>query len=544
MFSSRAISCLTLALLPIMTESISRAQEVKQKNELAWSLRYDPKTLDPAKVDDQASEAVRYLTGGVLLRVNRSTQAIECALAESWSLSPDGRAVTFHLRKGLRFSDGEPLGSADVASTLKRLLSPATSAPVAEEFLNPVQVSIDTPDPLTVRVHLPVRIVSIAKVFDEIAIEPAERPSGSRVTAGPFWVASYKRGEFIVLERNPYYWKHDPQGVHLPYLASLHLDILSNREQDQLRFVRGQYQVIENLPAENYKVLAGTSAQSVHDLGPSLNTEQMWFNQAANAPLPPWEKEWFQSRAFRVAVSQAIHRSDLVRIAYDGHATPANGFISPGNVMWYNQRLPPIREDTRAALQLLEKEGFRKRGDTLFDLRGHPVKFSILTNAGNRSREKMASLIQQDLAALGMQVSVVTLDFPALIERLMHTESYEAAMLGLSNVESDPSSMLNVWLSSSPNHQWNPSEEKPATEWEAEIDHLMQLQASASDQRERRRATDRVQQIVFEQQPFIYLVYPNVLYAVSPSLSGVQASVLQPTVLSNIDLIRWNEARH
>jgi peptide/nickel transport system substrate-binding protein len=544
MFSSRAISCVTLALLPLLVESVSRSQQAEQKNELAWSLRYDPKTLDPAKVDDQASEMVRYLTGGVLLRVNRSTQAIECALAESWSLSPDGHTATFHLRKGLRFSDGAPLSSADVASTLKRLLNPATAAPVAEEFLTPAQVSVDTPDPLTVRVHLPTRVVSIGKVFDEIAIEPADRPSESRITAGPFVLASYRRGESLVLDRNPYYWKHDPQGAPLPYVASVHLDVLSNREQDQLRFVRGQYQVIESLPAENYTLLAKTSAQSVHDLGPSLNTEQMWFNAAANAPLPPWEKEWFQSRTFRVAVSQAIHRSDLVRIAYDGHATAANGFISPSNVVWYNQHLAPIREDSRGALQLLEKEGFHKSGDTLFDPKGHPVKFSILTNAGNRSREKMASLIQQDLAALGMQVNVVTLDFPALIERLMHTQSYEAAMLGLSNVEPDPSSMLNVWLSSSPNHQWNPSEKKPATEWEAEIDRLMQLQASASDQKERRRAIDRVQQIVFEQQPFIYLVYPNVLYAVSASLSGVHASVLQPTVVSNIDMIRWNETRH
>jgi peptide/nickel transport system substrate-binding protein len=155
----------------------------------------------------------------------------------------------------------------------------------------------------------------------------------------------------------------------------------------------------------------------------------------------------------------------------------------------------------------------------------------------------MAYLIQQDLAVLGIQVNVVTLDFPALIERLMHTQSYEAALLGLSNVDPDPSSMMNVWLSSSPNHQWNPSEKKPATDWEAEIDDLMLLQASTPIEKERKRATDRIQQIVFDQQPFIYLVYPNMLYAVSSSLSGVELSVLQPGVVSNIDMIRWKEAK-
>ncbi len=529
-----------LSLVPI---GILNAQATAGSTQMAWSLKYDPKTLDPAKVDDQASEMVRYLTGGVLLRINRRTQQLEPALAESWSLSPDGRLVVLHLRSGLRFSDGSPLGALDVASTLKRVLDPATAAPVAEEFLSPHDVSVDTPDSLTVRVHLPKRVVSIGKIFDEIAVEPGNRPSASQVSAGPYVVVEYRRGEFIRLQRNPHYWRHDSSGVQLPYVATLRLDILSNREQDQIRFIRGQYDLIDSLPAENYSFLARKNGQSVHDLGPSLNTEQLWFNQAAGSALPVWEKEWFQNRVFRTAVSQAIHRADLARIAYHGHATPANGFISPANTVWYNRNLETIHEDSQQAMQMLEKEGFRKISGDLVDRDGHPVKFSILTNTGNRSRERMASLIQQDLAALGMKVTVVTLDFPALIERLMHTQSYEAALLGLSNVDPDPSSVMNIWLSSSPNHQWNPSEKKPATAWEAEIDQQMQLQAETLNEKDRKHAFDRVQQIAFDQQPFIYLVYPNMLYAVSPLLAGVELSVLQPGVVSNIDMIHWKEGR-
>ncbi|WP_157477583.1 ABC transporter substrate-binding protein [Granulicella tundricola] len=510
--------------------------------ELAWSLKYDPKTLDPAKVDDQASETLRFLTGGVLLRMNRQTQEIQPALAASWSVSPDGRTATFHLRAGLRFSDGSALTSADVVSTLKRVLDPATAAPVAEEFLTPAQVTVEAVDPLTIRIHLPTRIVALGKIFDEIAIEPANHPSASRITAGPYTLAEYKRGESLRLQRNPYYYKRDAAGAQLPYLSTLHLDILANREQDQMRFVRGQYQLIDGLAAENFKLLSQGNAANMHDLGPSLNTEQMWFNQAASAPIPDYEKAWFQSRSFRTAVSLSIHRADMARIAYDGHATPANGFVSPANTMWHNNQLKPIHEDTNAALQMLASEGFHKTAGQLVDRTGHPVKFSILTNTGNRSREKMAQLIQQDLSSLGMTVNVVTLDFPALIERLMHTQSYEAALLGLSNVEPDPSSMMNVWLSSSPNHQWNPSEKKPATDWEAELDQQMKLQAEAPNQKARKLAVDRVQQIVYDQLPFIYLVYPNALYAVSSSLSGVEFSVLQPGVVSNIDQIRWKDS--
>lgn len=530
---------LTLGAAMVLAPAISaRTQATPATGEIAWALNYDPKTLDPAKVDDEASELVRYLTGGVLLRLNRSTQTMEPALAEAWTISPDGRLVTLRLRPGLRFSDGSPLSSADVAATLRRVLNPATGAPVAEEFLAPAKVQIETPDPLTVRVHLAERVVSIASVFDEIAIEPANHPSEGRVTAGPFFVSEYRRGESLRLTRNPYYFKHDAKGNALPYLSSVHLDILTNRETEELRFARGEYALLDKVPADGSEALSRRLPGSVHDLGASLNTEQMWFNQAPSSPLPGYEKAWFTNRAFRNAVSQAIHRTDLARIAYNGHATPANGFISPANTVWYNHALPPANANPSAAMQLLAQAGFHKQGSVLLDHDGHPVKFSILTNAGNRSRERMATLIQQDLAALGMQVNVVTLDFPALIERLMHTQDYEAALLGLSDVQPDPSSVMNVWLSSSPNHQWNPSEKTPATPWEAEIDRLMHSQAASGDMRVRKAAVDRVQTIVAEQQPFIYLVYPNVLCAASPALEGIRFTVLQPDVVSNIETAR------
>jgi peptide/nickel transport system substrate-binding protein len=171
------------------------------------------------------------------------------------------------------------------------------------------------------------------------------------------------------------------------------------------------------------------------------------------------------------------------------------------------------------------------------------VKFSILTNSGNATRLKMAALIQQDLAKLGMQVTVVPLDFPALIERLMRTQDYEACLLGLENVDPEPNAMMNVWLSSSSNHQWNPSEKTPASPGEAEIDRAMNQQGSSLQLADRKRAVDRVQQIVADQQPFIYLVYPNALYAISPRLQGVQPAVLQPGLVWNIEHLRQQGAR-
>ncbi len=510
----------------------------KLPGELAWSIRYDPKTLDPAKVDEQASEMVRYLTGGVLVRINRQTQQPEPELAASWSVSPDGRTLIFHLREGLRFSDGSALTSRDVAWSLRRVLTSAVAAPVAEEFLHPESVTIETPDALTIKIHLAERVIGAVKIFDEIAMEPADRPSEGRITCGPFVVAEYKRGQFVRLKKNPNYWRRDAAGVQLPYASGVRLDVVSNREQETTLFQRGDYDLIDSLSPEYYGVLARRNGAAVRDLGPSLNTEQMWFNQAPAAPLPEYEKAWFQNRGFRVAISQAIHRADLARIAYSGHATPAVGFISPANAAWFNTGLQYPHEDVAQATRLLANSGFHRSGNTLYDAGGHAVAFSILTNAGNTARQKMVTLIQQDLGALGIQVSVVTLDFPALIERLMHKQDYEACLLGLTNVDPDPNTMMNLWLSSSPNHQWNPSEKTPATPWEAEIDTQMKIQASSLNDRERKRAVDRLQQIVADQQPFIYLVHPNMLYAVSPQLSGVQPSVFQPGLVWNIETIR------
>jgi len=536
-------SLASVVFIAILALSAACQSFPRSPGELAWAIHYDPKTFDPAKVDDQASELVRYLTGGVLLRFNRRTQEIEPQLAESFRVSSDGRVVVFKLRENLRFSDGSPLTSADVVWSLRRILAPATQAVVAEEFLSPLEVTADALDRLTVRIHLPKPIIGVGKIFDEIAIEPVSRPSEGHITSGPFFVTGYQRGQFVHLTRNPNYWRRDSSGERLPYATGLRLDVLNNREQEISLFLRGDYDLIDGISPDHFALVAQKSPASVRDLGASLNTEQLWFNQSSIAALPDFERVWFRNRGFRVAIAMAVHRNDLARIAYGGHATAAFGFISPSNMLWYSKKVNYPHENVADAQRLLAESGFHRNGSQLFDSSNHPVQFSILTNAGNPARYKMATLIQQDLSALGMQVTIVTLDFPALIERLMDSQNYEACLLGSANAETDPSSMMNIWQSSSPNHQWNPSEKTPATDWEAEIDRLMQLQASNSAQDARKAAVDKVQQIVADQQPFIYLVFPNVLQAVAPQLQGVQPVILSPGLVWNIESIRREEWR-
>jgi peptide/nickel transport system substrate-binding protein len=203
----------------------------------------------------------------------------------------------------------------------------------------------------------------------------------------------------------------------------------------------------------------------------------MWFNQVASAPIPEYKRAWFRSTNFRRAISEAINRDDLSRVVFNNHAQPAVGPVSPANKFWFDSRQNPQPYRPDSAKQRLQADGFRLQNGVLFDKNGNTVEFSIVTNAGNKPRERMAVMVQEDLGKLGMKVNVVTLDFPSLIERITQKFNYEAALFGFRNVDLDPNGQMNIWLSSAENHAWNPQQKSPETTWEAEIDHLMQAQA-------------------------------------------------------------------
>ena len=523
-------------LVPMLCLVFLAGQAAAQSGELHFCLRSEPKTFDPLKVEDDASVAIRYLTGGVLVRMNRQTQALEPELALSWKVSKDGKQINFKLRSGVSFSDGTPFSAEDVAYTVQQLMDPALHSPTGDAFRSgPGNVETKIISPTQISITFPAPVAGLDRQFDQVAILSAHSPRKEMAVLGPFMVADYKPGATLLLKRNPNYWKTDAQGRKLPYLDSIQLDIQPNRDVEMLRFKRGEIDLINSLDSEYFDKLAATSPQLVHDAGPSLDSEQMWFNQVAKAPLPQYKKNWFRSAAFRRAISEAINRDDLSRVVFLAHAQPAVGPVSPANKFWFNTRLKAETYSPDAALKALQGEGFRLENGALKDRDGNDVVFSIITNAGNKYRERMATMIQEDLGKIGMHVNVVTLDFPSLIERMTQTFDYEAILLGLTNVGLDPNEQMNVWLSSSENHQWNPQEKTPETAWEAEIDRLMRAQASSADARKRKEAFDRVQEIVVEQAPFIYLVNRNALSAVAATVEGANPVILVPQTYWNVE---------
>jgi peptide/nickel transport system substrate-binding protein len=199
--------------------------------ELRFCLRSEPKTFDPLKVDDDASGAIRYLTEGVLVRVNRQTQELEPGLAMSWKVSKDGRQISFRLRSGVSFSDGTPFSAGDVAYTIQQLMDPALHSPTGDSFRSGAgNVETRVISPTQISIRFPAPVAGLDRLFDYVAILSERSPKKEMAVLGPFMVADYKPGSTILLKRNPYYWKTDEQGRKLPYLDSIQLDIQPNRD--------------------------------------------------------------------------------------------------------------------------------------------------------------------------------------------------------------------------------------------------------------------------------------------------------------------------
>jgi peptide/nickel transport system substrate-binding protein len=530
---------ITRRCLPLVLLATASATWGQFGSELRFCLRSDPKTFDPLLVRDSDSATVSYLTGGVLIRLNRVTQQAQPELATSWKIDQQGRRITFRVRRGVLFSDGTPFSAEDVAYTMNRLLDPKTHLSGGDPFRtssDPARIVTSSADTVSITFGAPVS--GLEHLFDGIPMLSAHSPKKLAAVLGPFEVAEYKPGVEVLLARNPNYWKTDAGGKRLPYVDSIHLQIQQNRDMELVRFRRGELDLISSLDPDAFDQLGRDLPAAVSDAGASLESEMLWFNQAPAAPVPDYKKAWFASQPFRRAVSEAINRQDLARVVFKGHAQPAAGPVSPANRFWFNSALRPHPFDVASANRRLDQAGFRRRDGQLYDREGHPVEFSIMTNAGNRPRERMATMIQQDLTALGIKVNVVTLDFPSLIERMTQNLQYEACLLGLTNVDLDPSGQMNVWLSSSANHQWNPSQKVPATPWEAEIDTLMERQAAETKPEARKRLFDRVQQIAWEQEPFVYLINKNSLMAFSPQLQNTAPAAVSPQAYWNVEFLR------
>lgn len=531
--------------------------------------RSEPKTLNPVTATDAISREVIGRLNADLIEINRASQTTESALAKSWKMSPDGRTFTLKLRKGLRFSDGHPFDADDVIFSFTVYLDEAVDSPQRDLLIIDGKApTITKLDQYTVRFALPRPYAAAERLFDGFAILPRHilekpyrdgkfpqawaltTPPAEIAGLGPFRVKQYWPGQRILLERNPYYWKADRENRRLPYLDELVFLFVGSEDAQVMRFEAGETDLINRLSSENYALLSKEQSKTgsqLADLGPSLEYNFLVFNlnDLSSKKLENIGRKqvWFQELKFRQAVSAAVDRDSIVKLVYGTRGTPLWGNVGPGNRMWVNQSIPHPQRSLETARQLLKSAGFTwSASSQLLDRARQPVEFSIVTSSSNAQRMKMATLVQDDLSQLGMQVHVVPLDFRATIDRVFQTFDYEAAIMGLGGGDADPNPEMNVWLSNGSTHLWRMNETKPATAWEQEIDRLMNEQMITLDYNKRKKLYDRVQQIISEQMPFIFLATPNILTGAKGEIGNFQPALLDHYTLWNADQIYLRNA--
>jgi peptide/nickel transport system substrate-binding protein len=529
---------------------------------LVLALKSEPKTLNPVLAQDAPSrDVIRCLTAD-LIHINRASQKTEPAIAKSWTVSRDGLQYTLHLRHGLHFSDGQPVDADDVVFSFHVYLDEKIDSPQRDLLVvGGKPITVQKVDSYTVRFEMAQPYAAAERLFDGIAILPRHllegayrsggfsaawnlsTPPSQFAGLGPFRLKEYVPGQHIVLERNPYYWKQDRSGNRLPYLNEIVFLFVSSEDAQVIRFQAGDADILSRFGAEDYQVLEKQeTAKHYHldDLGAGLEYNFLFFNlndlAAKNLPEVARKQAWFEDVRFRQAVSEAIDRDSIVRLVYDGRATPLWTQVTPGNRLWIDPNIPHAPRSLSHSRELLKSVGFSWKSDgSLVDARGSAVEFSILSSSSNAQRMKIATLIQDDLTQLGMNVHVVSLDFHSMVDRLLTTYDYEAAVMGLVSGDADPTSEMNVWMSNGDTHLWHPNQSKPATPWEAEMDRLMQQQLVTLDYAKRKKLYDRVQEIVVQELPVICLVSPNILVGASDRVGNFQPAILDPYTLWNID---------
>jgi peptide/nickel transport system substrate-binding protein len=572
--SALLLACRFVCFAAVAPQPAQRGEELQvtdnQVGEYGGTLvvaqRSEPKTLNPVTAADAPSREVIGRLTADLIHINRASQQTEPALAKSWTLSKDGRVFTIKLRHGLRFSDGQSFDADEVIFSFQLYLDEKINSPQRDLLVvggKPIEVQ--KIDQYTVRFTLAQPYAAAERIFDSLAMMPRHllqnssqqgkfaqawtltTPPAEIAGMGPFREKAYVPGQKIVLERNPYYWKADRSKNRLPYLDELVFLFVGNEDAQVIRFQAGETDIISRMSAENYALLSKEAASrgtELFDLGPSLEYNFLVFNlndlQSKNLPSIAAKQAWFQDLKFRQAISAAVDRDAIIRLVYAGRGAPLWGNVSPSNKFWVDQTLPHPPRSLDKARELLKSAGFSWRDDALLDPRGQPVEFSIIASSSNTQRTKMAAIIQDDLSKLGMNVHVVPLEFRDVINRVFQTYDYEVSIMGLGGGDADPNPEMNVWLSSGGTHLWHLGEAKPASDWEAQIDQLMQKQMVTLKYKDRKHLYDQVQEIIAANVPYVFLATPNILVGAKKNLGNFKPAILDPNTLWNVEQLYYS----
>ena len=505
-----------------------------------------PTTFNPQVPNNLSTGMVlsRLLSG--LVNFDPKTELFVPALAKSWTVSEDGLSYTFHLRKGLLWSDGQPFTAEDIIFTFDCILSeivdettgkkrPRYPSRYYQQFhINEMPIQYTLIDAHTVRFDVPktyapflyeIGVAILPKhilgdAFDsgsfmkewttQTAIESPQKIVG----LGPFKIFSYKPGERLVLEPNPHYWRADSAGQRLPYLDYLVIKFVSEANTAIAHFATGKSDA-SGVGAEDYEWVnkaADIYDFSISNRGPSSSVNFFWFNQNPESSedgvpyVEPYKFAWFSDKRFRKGILHGFNREGIIDAILFGKGEPLHSIIAPAQGEWYNPNVSKYEYSTEKARESFKSIGFKwnEKGQ-LFDGFGNKVTFNLLL-VESASYDQIGVTFIENMKDLGIEVRLERADFATLLKRTDDTFNYDMTILGWgsSSAAYDPSGSKALYLSSGKYHLWYPNQKSPATEWEARIDALIQLQEQTLDRKQRIAYMHEVQAILSDELPLLF----------------------------------------
>lgn len=482
----------------------------------------DATTFLPVLASDSASSEVNELVYNGLVRYDKNLQ-YQGELAESWEVSADNLVITFHLRKGVKWHDGAPFTAEDVLFTYQTYIDPKVPTAYAENYRQVDKVEVV--DPLTLRVSYK-KPLAQALISWGVSILPKHLLAGEEITksplasapigTGPYRFVEWKRGEKIVLAANPDYFEGRP------HIDRVVFRIIPDESTMFLELKAGGIDMMGLTPlqyARQTETPEFTKAFGKYRY-PAFAYTYLGYN--LNRPL-------FQDKRVRQALAHAIDKREIIDGVLLGLGQEATGPYKPGT--WpHNPTVRRFDYDPVKARELLAAAGWKdSNGDGIVDKDGQPFAFTIVTNQGNDQRSKSGEIIQRRFREVGVDVKLRVIEWASFLKEFINPGNFDATILGWT-VPIDPDG-YNVWHSS----KTRPGELNFIGFRNAEVDTLLETGRRTLDQAARKKAYDRLQEILAEEQPYTFLYVPDALPVVAARFRGIEPA---PAGISH-NFIRW-----
>jgi peptide/nickel transport system substrate-binding protein len=572
---SRWLTLLLLLILLILGPFITACSPDQFRTQAARVPRVvvtstsDPKTFNYITSDEASSGEILAQMYDGLLSTNGITGELEPGLAESWEISPDQKQIVYTLRPGLKWSDGEPITVDDIVFTYNDIIfNEKIPTSVADIFrvgeagrfptvrkLDDRRVEFTTPEPFAPLLRfaggafMPKHALEQSvKVLDAqgnpqfLSTWGTDTDPTKIISSGAYRLKSYQPGERVMLERNPYYWRKGSEGNTQPYIEQFVFQFVASDDAALAQFRAGGIDV-EGITPDSFSLVKREESRgdfTIYNGGPALSSQYLTFNlnqgRRDGKPLvDPIKSRWFNTVEFRQAVAHALDRPTMINNIYKGLGVPQHSAIYLQSPYYFppEKGLPTYDYDLAKAKELLLGAGFKyNSANQLTDADGNVVRFSLITNAGNKIREAMGTQIKQDLAQIGIQVDFQPIAFNTLVGRMSDTLDWEAILLGLSGAGVEPDGGRNVWSPNGRLHLFNQSpssgelEGRQVADWEAEIGRLYVRGGQELDDEKRKQIYAEAQKLAQAYVPMIFLINPLSLSAVKNRIEGVQYSAL------------------